>query len=90
MSASSSRPGPRGRAASWPSTLPRCVPLTTATSHALLAQGLDQRADRGRVGAPIRDGGAVPVEDDRFESPGEELGAQDFERRFTTCVVDPG
>ena len=65
-------------------------PAHDGDEHALFAQGLDQRADRARVGAPVRDGGAVPVEDDRFESAGEERGAQDFERRFTTCAVDPG
>ena len=43
-----------------------------------------------RIRGAIGNGGAVPVEDDRFESARDQIVDQDFDRRFTTCDVDPG
>jgi hypothetical protein len=51
---------------------------------------LDQLAHRTRVRAPIGNGSAVPVEDDRVESARYRVDAQGLERRFTTWVVAPG
>ncbi len=51
-------PGPDGRAASWPSTLPTCVPLTTPTCSPLAHSA--STSSRTRAASACRSGTAVP------------------------------
>ena len=77
LSSRCSSPGPRGRAPSWPSMFPTWVPLTTARSRPSAHGGLDGCAHRAGIGRAVRNGGAVPVEDQRLEAP--------VERMFGSC-----
>ncbi len=58
LSSRCSSPGPRGRAASWPSTFSRCVPLATATSRPCAHAA--SIAARTAPASAARSGTAVP------------------------------